>query len=231
VLAADSSPAVRDQPDQDALVCRRGNFLNMLDALVFVIDDDPLVRSSVADLISSAGLAARTFASTPEFMSAERPALPSCLVLDVQLAESNGLDFQRQLLQAGIKIPIVFITGHGDIPMGVKAMRAGAMEFLTKPFRGEDLLAAIRLSLDRDREALVERAESMEVRQRFDSLTVREREVLHMVTSGLLNKQVAGELGVTELTVKVHRGRAMRKMKAGSFAELVRMVDRLKTSD
>jgi FixJ family two-component response regulator len=197
--------------------------MSIEDAVVFVIDDDPLVRSSVADLIGSAGLEVRTFGTTREFMSARRPGFVACLVLDVQLPDRSGLDFQRELAEAGIKIPIVFITGHADIRMGVGAMKAGAKEFLTKPFRGPELLAAVRQALESDREAAV-------LRQRLESLTPREREVLKLVAGGLLNKQAAGELGVTELTIKVHRGHVMRKMKAGSLAELVRMVERLESS-
>jgi FixJ family two-component response regulator len=204
--------------------------MSVSDAIVFVIDDDPLVRSSLEDLLESASLSVQAFESTSEFMHAARPDLPACLVLDVQLPNGNGLDFVDELKDARIEIPIVFITGHGDIPMSVKAMKAGAVEFLTKPFRGPELLSAIDQALARDRIGRVERAQVAELRSRLQLLTPREREVLYLVAAGLANKQVAGELGITELTVKAHRGHAMRKMAAGSLAELVRMVDRLKST-
>jgi FixJ family two-component response regulator len=199
------------------------------DGIVFIVDDDPLVRGSVEDLIQSAGLAAQTFGSAREFMDAKHPDLPACLVLDIQLPDRSGLEIQHELAQAGIEIPIVFLTGHGDIPMSVHAMKAGAAEFLTKPFRSAELLSAVRQALARNREVRDEHAKSADLRRRFESLTPREREVLNLVTDGLLNKQAAGELGITELTIKAHRGQVMRKMQAGSLAELVRMVERLKS--
>ena len=200
------------------------------DAIVFVVDDDPLVRNSVEDLLSAAGLAVQTFGSTGEFMKARRPDVPACLVLDVQLPDRSGIDLQRELAQARIAIPIVFVTGHGDIPMSVHAIKAGALEFLTKPFRGAELLSAVQQALQRDRAARIGRADTEDLRRRFESLTAREREVLHLVTAGLLNKQAAAELGVTELTVKSHRGQVMRKMGAQSLADLVRMAERLKSA-
>ncbi len=203
--------------------------MNVPGAIVFVVDDDPLVRSSLEDLFESASLTVQTFASTGEFMDAVRPDLPACLVLDVQFPNGSGLDFVQELTNARIEIPIVFITGHGDIPMSVKAMKAGAVEFLTKPFRGPDLLSAVDQALARDRTGRIERAQVAELRNRLQLLTPREREVLYLVAAGLANKQVAGEMGITELTVKAHRGHVMRKMAAQSLADLVRMVDRLKS--
>lgn len=200
------------------------------DCVVFVIDDDPLVRDSIADLILSAGLAIEAFGSTAEFMRTERPDVPACLILDVQLPGPSGLDFQLELHKAGIEIPIVFITGHGDIPMSVRAMKAGALEFLTKPFSGPELIDAVKQALIRDREVREQRSAILELQDRVATLTPRERQVLALVVAGLLNKQIAGELGTTELTIKVHRGRVMRKMRASSLADLVRMAEKLKIS-
>jgi len=200
------------------------------DCVVFVIDDDPLVRDSIADLILSAGLAIEAFGSTAEFMRTERPDIPACLILDVQLPGPSGLDFQLELHKAGIEIPIVFITGHGDIPMSVRAMKAGALEFLTKPFSGPELIDAVKQALIRDREVREQRSAILELQDRVATLTPRERQVLALVVAGLLNKQIAGELGTTELTIKVHRGRVMRKMRASSLADLVRMAEKLKIS-
>ena len=198
------------------------------DATVFVVDDDEPMRQSLKNLIRSVGLRVEAFASAQDFLRSKLPNVPGCLVLDVRLPGLSGLDLQKQMADAGIEIPIIFITGHGDIPMTVRAMKAGAVEFLTKPFRDQDLLDAIRQALERDRKAREQRAEIAELRSRFDSLTPREREVMGLVVTGLLNKQIAGELGTSETTVKIHRHQVMEKMGAGSLAELVRMADRLK---
>ena len=197
------------------------------DAVVFVVDDDAPVRESLKNLISSVGLRAQLFASTQEFLRSKRPDVPSCLVLDVRLPGLSGLDLQKRITEAGMEIPIIFITGHGDIPMSVRAMKAGAVEFLTKPFRDQDLLDAIQLALERDRKAREQRAAIEDLRRRFASLTAREREVMARVVAGLLNKQIGGELGTRETTVKIHRHQVMEKMGAGSLPELVRMADRL----
>jgi FixJ family two-component response regulator len=197
------------------------------DAVVFVVDDDAPVRESLKNLIGSVGLRAELFASTQEFLRSKRPDVPSCLVLDVRLPGLSGLDLQKRITEAGMEIPIIFITGHGDIPMSVRAMKAGAVEFLTKPFRDQDLLDAIQLALERDRKAREQRAAIEDLRRRFASLTAREREVMARVVAGLLNKQIGGELGTSETTVKIHRHQVMEKMGAGSLPELVRMADRL----
>jgi FixJ family two-component response regulator len=197
------------------------------DAMVFVVDDDAPMRESLKNLIRSVGLRVELFASAQEFLRSKRPDLPSCLVLDVRLPGLSGLDLQKRTGDAGIEIPIVFITGHGDIPMSVRAMKAGAVEFLTKPFRDQDLLDAIQQALDRDRMARNQRAALEELRSRFALLTSREREVMKHVVTGLLNKQIGAELGTSETTVKIHRHQVMEKMGARSLPELVRMVDRL----
>jgi FixJ family two-component response regulator len=197
------------------------------DAIVFVVDDDVRIRVSLKNLIRSVGLRAELFASAQEFLRAKRPDVPSCLVLDVRLPGLSGLDLQRRTTEAGLEIPIIFITGHGDIPMSVRAMKAGAVEFLTKPFRDQDLLDAIQQALERDRKARDQQAEIHELHSRFALLTPREREVMLRVVAGLLNKQIGGELGSSEATIKIHRHQVMEKMGAGSLAELVKMADRL----
>ncbi|MGD0136862.1 MAG: response regulator transcription factor [Bryobacteraceae bacterium] len=198
--------------------------------IVFVVDDDASVREAVKKLISSVGLRVETFGSTREFLDGKPPDSPACLVLDVRLPDASGLELQHDLAEAGVQIPIIFITGHADVPMTVRAMKAGAVEFLTKPFRGQELLDAIQVAIARDRVARNEQGQIQDLRSRYQTLTAREKEVLALVVSGLLNKQVGAELGASELTVKTHRGRVMQKMQAESLADLVRMYERLKPS-
>ena len=193
--------------------------------VVFVVDDDASVREALGSLIRSIGLRVEAFASAQEFFAAKRPDAICCLILDVRLPGVSGLDFQAELTKAKIQIPIIFITGHGDIPMSVKAMKAGAVEFLTKPFRDQDLLDAIQVALERARAGHANEKALSELRAKFETLTPREQEVMAWVTGGLLNKQVAAEIGVTEITVKVHRGKVTRKMGAKSLADLVKMAD------
>jgi FixJ family two-component response regulator len=196
-------------------------------SVVFIIDDDPAIRESLLSLLRSVDQTSLAFGSTQEFLDSARPDAPGCLVLDIRLPGRSGLEFQRELALSGLHLPIIFITGHGDIPMSVSAMKAGAIEFLTKPFRNQDLLDAIRKGLDRDRARRRETAVVEKLQERFNALTPREREIMALVVTGRLNKQIAAELGLSEITVKVHRGQVMHKMQAKSLVDLVRMADRL----
>lgn len=198
--------------------------------IIFVIDDDPAVREALDSLFRSVGLSARLFASTDEFLQSKRPDVPGCLVLDVRLPGLSGLDFQREMTGSGVHLPIIFISGHGDVPMSVRAMKAGAIEFLTKPFQDEDLLNAIQAGFERDRARRRKEADVAALKASFDTLSPREKEIMALVVAGQLNKQIAAKLGLSEITVKVHRGQVMRKMQARSVVELVRISDRLAVS-
>ena len=194
----------------------------------FIIDDDRGMRQAVQDLVESVGLRAESFATALEFLSRQTPSEPSCLVLDVRLPQMSGLDFQRRLTEIGLQIPIIFITAHGDVPMSVRALKSGAVEFLTKPFRDQELLDAIQQALQRDRAAREQQAEVAGLHGRYEALTAREREVMGLVVSGMLNRQIASQIGASEATVKIHRGNVMQKMHAGSLIDLVRIADKLK---
>ena len=195
--------------------------------IVFVIDDDPLTLGALSSLFRSVGLRVEAFESATELLQHQLPAVPSCLVLDIRLPRLSGFDLQAELGRLGIKIPVIFITGHGDIPMSVKAMKAGAIDFLTKPYREQDILDAVRAALERDRKRREDEMSALDLRTRFETLSKREQEIMGLVTRGLMNKQVAAEAGISETTVKIYRGNVMQKMRAGSFAELIRMTDTL----
>ena len=199
-------------------------------SIVFVIDDDPLVRDSVTDLLAANGFASQAFESAIDFIQAKRPDIPACLILDVELPGLSGLELQAELTKSGREVHIIFLTGHGDIPRSVRAIKAGALEFLTKPFRAQELLDAVRQALQRDGEFRRKGADMLELRELLGTLTPREHQVLALVVAGLLNKQIAGELGTTEVTIKAHRGRVMRKMRAASLADLVRKASKLQIS-
>jgi len=200
------------------------------DPVVLIVDDDPSLRDALSSLLRSVGLRVEVFGSAPEMLEAPLPDVASCLVLDIRLPKRSGLDFQNELIKASIKIPIIFITAHGDVPMSVRAMKAGAVDFLTKPFRDQDLLDAVANALERDRKRREEEKGVAVLKAKLETLTPREREVMSLVTAGLMNKQVAGEIGVSEITVKIHRGHVMRKMGARSLADLVRMAEVLGVS-
>ena len=200
------------------------------DPVIAIVDDDPSAREGLSSLIQSAGWRTETFASALEFLARPRAEVPSCLLLDLQLPGLSGLDLQQRMAEVGLEIPIVFLTGHGNIPASVQAMKAGAVEFLTKPFDEDELLRAVQEAIERDRRTRQQQAEMRELRDRYESLTAREQQVMQQVVSGLLNKQIAAELHITEFTVKIHRGHVMRKMRADSLADLVRMAESLRIS-
>jgi len=200
------------------------------DPVVLIVDDDPSMREALSGLLRSVGLRTEVFASAPELLESELPDVPCCLVLDIRLPKRSGLDFQAELAKSGIEIPIIFITGHGDVPMSVRAMKAGAVDFLIKPFRDQDLLDAVTVALERDKARREKKNSVARIKALFDTLTPREKDVMALVTAGLMNKQIAAEMGVSEITVKIHRGHAMRKMGAKSLAELVRMAETLGVS-
>ena len=202
--------------------------MNEAKPTVLIIDDDPDVRESLQALLRTVAIDSKAMESLPDFLESELPGGPTCLVLDVRLPGRSGLDFQRELSAANVKVPIIFITGHGDIPMSVQAMKGGAIEFLTKPFRDQDLLDAIQIGLERDRTRCEKERALAVLRERFETLTVREREVMGHVVTGRLNKQIAGDMGISLMTVKIHRGQVMRKMRAASLPELARMADKLR---
>ena len=197
------------------------------DPIVFVVDDDPLTRGSLSSLFRSVGLGVKALSSAAELLDNPLPSVPSCLVLDVRLPRLSGFDLQTELSRMGVKLPIIFITGHGDIPMSVKAMKAGAVDFLTKPFRDQEMLDAVAGALQRDRERRTEEQSDSDMRGRFKTLTPREREIMALVTAGLMNKQVGGRIGISEMTVKIHRGHVMRKMGTKSLADLVLIAEKL----
>lgn len=197
------------------------------DPIVFIVDDDAALRDALSSLLRSIGLRVETFPCVADFTQFKRPDVPSCLLLDVRLQGTSGLDFQNELVRANVNLPIVFMTGHGDIAMTVRAMKAGAVDFLAKPFREQDLLDAVTAALEKDKSGRQANKNAHEVRTRFETLTPREREIMALAASGLMNKQIAGEIGLSEITVKIHRGHAMKKMNAKSFAELVRMAETL----
>ena len=203
------------------------NVASAEEPIVYVVDDDASVREALGNLFRSVGLRVEVFGSAPEFLQSKLPDVASCLILDIRLPRLSGLDFQVDLAKAGIHIPIIFMTGHGDIPMTVRAMKAGAVDFLTKPFRDQDMLDAVTAAIERDRNSRNEAKILSELRAHFGTLTAREREVMALVTAGLMNKQIAGEIGIAEITVKIHRGQIMRKMAAKSLADLVKMAQTL----
>ena len=231
IAGSEASPYLPPATQATKLRVLRSHALPMVSgdvtAVVFVIDNDPSIRATLEELVGSVGLAARLFPSPEEFLASKRPDAPGCLVLDVRLPGMSGLTFQKVLAKVGIDMPVIFITGHGDIRMSVQAMKAGAVEFFTKPFHDQDLLDAIHAAIERDRERRREALVIAELRERHATLTERERQIMRLVASGCANKQVAAELNVSEMTVKVHRGQVMRKMRAGSLPELVRIADRL----
>src|SRR6202048_3799255 len=229
-MGKSQSGARRDFPFHPSRGNRGSDMKSAAVSTVYIIDDDHGMRQAVQDLVESVGLHAESFSTGEEFLRRQRSSEPSCLVLDVRLPQMSGLDFQRQLEEMGAQIPIIFITAHGDIPMSVKALKSGAVEFLTKPFRDQDLLDAIQQALERDRIAQQQQAEIHDLQDRYRALTAREQEVMILVVAGILNKQIASEIGASEATVKVHRGNVMHKMQAGSVVDLVRMADKLKLS-